>query len=61
MSAIYRARPGAVAAADSGDLEYVPADPRARPAREATETLDDWGRQHRAKIEIALSDLGFTG
>ncbi|KJS55631.1 diguanylate cyclase [Streptomyces rubellomurinus subsp. indigoferus] len=34
---------------------------RAKLAKEAAETLDDWEAAHRAKIDQALAGLGFTG
>ncbi|MFJ6771692.1 RraA family protein [Kitasatospora sp. NPDC091257] len=34
---------------------------RARLAKEAAETLDDWEAAHRARIDRALAELGFTG
>lgn len=62
-------RPGDVVVAGEEGVAVVPADrgaevlaqARARLAKEATETLDDWERRHRAKIEKALGELGFTG
>ncbi|WP_031075375.1 RraA family protein [Streptomyces sp. NRRL WC-3742] len=34
---------------------------RAKLAKEAAETLDDWEAAHRARIDRNLADLGFTG
>lgn len=34
---------------------------RDRLAKEAAETLDDWERAHRARIEKMLAERGFTG
>lgn len=62
-------RTGDIVVAGEEGVAVVPADrgadvlaeAQARLAKEATETLDDWERRHRARIEKALSDLGFTG
>ncbi len=34
---------------------------RAKLAKEAAETLDDWERAHRARIDKLLAEQGFTG
>ncbi|AEV86366.1 diguanylate cyclase [Actinoplanes sp. SE50] len=55
-------RAGDIVVADEEGIVVVPADrqaavltdSRARLAKEAAETLDDWERAHRAKIEKAL-------
>ncbi|MFE6049534.1 RraA family protein [Kitasatospora sp. NPDC056446] len=34
---------------------------RAKPAKEAAETLDAWEAEHRARIDRTLAELGFEG
>lgn len=63
-----RIHPGDIVVADEEGVAVVPvaqseqilAAAQSRLAEEATETLDDWERRHRARIEKALADLGFT-
>ncbi|MFJ9772589.1 RraA family protein [Kitasatospora sp. NPDC101157] len=45
------------AAERAGALEAA----RAKLAKEAAETLDDWEAAHHARIEQSLAELGFTG
>jgi 4-hydroxy-4-methyl-2-oxoglutarate aldolase len=45
----------------AGQQARVLADARARLAREASETLDDWAAAHRARIDQILADGGFPG
>jgi 4-hydroxy-4-methyl-2-oxoglutarate aldolase len=45
----------------AGRRDEVSADVRARLAREATETLDEWQAAHRARIERLLAENGFRG
>ncbi|MYW65769.1 RraA family protein [Streptomyces sp. SID8379] len=60
---------GDVVVADEDGVVVVPADrgdeiltaARTKLAKEAAETLDEWEAAHRAKIEKALSEGGFTG
>lgn len=41
--------------------DQVLRDARARLAKEAAQTLDDWEQAHRAQVEKTLADQGFTG
>ncbi|MFD0397299.1 RraA family protein [Kitasatospora sp. NPDC127121] len=60
---------GDVVVADEEGVVVVPADrraealaaARAKLAKEAAETLDDWEAAHRTRIEKTLGELGFTG
>ncbi|MFJ8826370.1 RraA family protein [Streptomyces sp. NPDC102467] len=60
---------GDVVVADEDGVVVVPVDRRDRTltaaramlAKEAAESLDDWEAAHRAKIDKALSEGGFTG
>ncbi|MEV7025645.1 RraA family protein [Kitasatospora sp. NPDC093558] len=60
---------GDVVVADEEGVVVVPAArqdetlaaARAKLAKEAAETLDDWEAAHRAKIEKALGEVGFNG
>ncbi|MCQ4211087.1 RraA family protein [Streptomyces longispororuber] len=62
-------RAGDVVVADEDGVVVVPqdragqvvADARAKLAAESAETLDAWEAAHRAKIEKALGEGGFTG
>ncbi|MBR7834716.1 RraA family protein [Actinospica durhamensis] len=62
-------RPGDIVVADEDGVAVVPAErgnevlaaARAKLAKEAGESLDDWERQHHARIEKALSELGHVG
>ncbi|MFE2414684.1 RraA family protein [Kitasatospora sp. NPDC059408] len=59
---------GDVVVADEEGVVVVPASrreetlaaARAKLAKEAAETLDEWEAAHRAKIEKALGEVGFT-
>ncbi|SEK50020.1 hypothetical protein [Streptacidiphilus jiangxiensis] len=31
-----------------------------RPLKEAAQTLDDWQADHRARIDVALAEAGFS-
>ncbi|MGW6708962.1 RraA family protein [Streptomyces sp. NPDC054956] len=61
--------PGDIVVADEEGIVVTPAArqeeillaARAKVAKEAEESLDDWEEQHRSRIEKALNDLGFTG
>ncbi|MGW2277078.1 RraA family protein [Streptomyces sp. NPDC001770] len=61
--------PGDIVVADEEGVVVTPAArqeeiltaSRARLAKEAEESLDAWEADHRARIEKALSDGGFTG
>ncbi|MGW1158478.1 RraA family protein [Streptomyces sp. NPDC002519] len=61
--------PGDVVVADEEGVVVTPADrheeilaaARAKLAKEEKESLDSWETQHRARIEKALSEEGFTG
>ncbi|MFD7450222.1 RraA family protein [Kitasatospora sp. NPDC059827] len=61
--------PGDIVVADEEGVVAVPAAERtavleaarAKLAKEAAETLDDWEAAHRARIEQSLAELGFTG
>jgi regulator of RNase E activity RraA len=61
--------PGDIVVADEEGVVVTPAArreeilaaARAKLAREAEESLDAWEANHRARIEKALSDEGFTG
>ncbi|MFG3225288.1 RraA family protein [Kitasatospora sp. NPDC048194] len=50
-----------VVAVPAADRAKVLAAARAKLAKEAAETLDDWEAAHRARIERGLAELGFTG
>lgn len=60
---------GDIVVADEEGVVVVPADrraealeaARAKLAKEAAETLDDWEAAHRTRIEKTLGELGFTG
>ncbi len=45
----------------AADRERVLEAARAKLAKEADETLDDWEAAHRARIDRALAELGFQG
>ncbi|MFD0260895.1 RraA family protein [Kitasatospora indigofera] len=61
--------PGDIVVADEEGIVVTPAArqeeilgaARAKLAKEAEESLDDWEAQHRARIEKALAEQGFTG
>ncbi|MFD6326030.1 RraA family protein [Streptomyces sp. NPDC058442] len=61
--------PGDIVVADEEGIVVVPAAreeeiltaARSRLAKEAEESLDTWESHHRARIEKALTDQGFTG
>ncbi|GAB2781044.1 RraA family protein [Streptomyces chlorus] len=61
--------PGDIVVADEEGIVVVPAAreeevleaARSRLTKEAEESLDAWEENHRARIEKALSDQGFTG
>ena len=61
-------RPGDIVVAGEDGVAVVPADrsgevlaaAQAKLAKEAEESLDDWERQHRARIEKALGELGYA-
>ncbi|MEV7597904.1 RraA family protein [Kitasatospora sp. NPDC089797] len=61
--------PGDIVVADEEGVVVVPAADRARAleaaraklAKEAAETLDDWEAAHHARIEQNLAELGFEG
>ncbi|MCX5213232.1 RraA family protein [Kitasatospora sp. NBC_00240] len=61
--------PGDIVVADEEGIVVTPAArqaevlgaARAKLAEEAEESLDDWAAQHRARIETALAERGFTG
>jgi len=60
--------PGDIVVADEEGIAVVPAarqeevlaETRARQAAEATQTLDDWERSHRARIDAILREAGFA-
>jgi 4-hydroxy-4-methyl-2-oxoglutarate aldolase len=60
-------RPGDVVVADEEGIVVVPGDrqdevfaeARARLAREARESLDQWERAHRARVDTILAEAGF--
>ncbi|MFE4599632.1 RraA family protein [Kitasatospora indigofera] len=60
--------PGDIVVADEEGIVVTPAArqeeilgaARAKLAKEAEESLDDWEAQHRARIEKALAEQGFT-
>lgn len=62
-------RPGDIVVGSEEGVAVVPADragqvsadAQARLAKEAAEGLDGWERQHRARIDKALGELGYTG
>lgn len=62
-------RPGDTVVADEEGIVVVPADrhdevlaaSRAKLAKEESESLDDWERAHRSRIEKTLTEQGFTG
>ncbi|MFE4632575.1 RraA family protein [Streptomyces sp. NPDC056773] len=64
-----RVHPGDLVVADEEGIVVTPAArqeeilraARDKLAKEAGESLDAWEEQHRARIEQALSGLGFTG
>ena len=64
-----RVRAGDVVVADEEGVVVTPrdrqqqvlADARATLAREAAESLDDWERAHRARIDAILAGHAFTG
>ncbi|HEY1511532.1 MAG TPA: RraA family protein [Solirubrobacteraceae bacterium] len=45
----------------SARCDQVLGDARARLAKEAGESLDDWEQAHRARIDRILAERGFTG
>ncbi|MFF0739461.1 RraA family protein [Streptomyces sp. NPDC004111] len=61
--------PGDIVVADEEGIVVTPAArqeetlgaARAKLAKEAAESLDEWEAQHRARIEKALEEVGFTG
>ncbi|WP_328302479.1 RraA family protein [Streptomyces sp. NBC_00435] len=61
--------PGDIVVADEEGIVVTPAarqeevlrEVRAKLAKEAGESLDAWEEQHRARIEKALGEQGFTG
>ncbi|WP_229927600.1 RraA family protein [Kitasatospora indigofera] len=61
--------PGDIVVADEEGIVVTPAARQeeilgaalAKLAKEAEESLDDWEAQHRARIEKALAEQGFTG
>ncbi|MER7405774.1 hypothetical protein ABT373_25635 [Streptomyces sp. NPDC000070] len=68
-AAIVRRRPapgcrglrGRRAVTPAARREEILAAARAKLAKEAEQSLDAWEADHRARIEKALSDQGFTG
>ncbi|QWF83027.1 RraA family protein [Amycolatopsis sp. CA-230715] len=64
-----RVRSGDIVVADEegivvcpgADQDQVLADARAKLAKEAEQSLDEWERAHRARVEKALAEHGFPG
>ncbi|HEY1622752.1 MAG TPA: RraA family protein [Streptosporangiaceae bacterium] len=62
-------RAGDLVVADEEGVVVVPAarqdqvlrDARAKDAKEASQTLDEWEADHRARVDAILRDKGFTG
>ncbi|MFE4973953.1 RraA family protein [Kitasatospora sp. NPDC056651] len=62
-------RPGDIVVADEEGVVVTPADrqaqvlsaARTKLAQEAAQSLDAWEQLHRARIDEALGELGFTG
>ena len=61
--------PGDIVIADEDGVVVVPATraqevlaaARTRLAREAEQSLDEWEQEHRARVDKALDEVGFTG
>jgi 4-hydroxy-4-methyl-2-oxoglutarate aldolase len=66
-----RVEPGDVVVADEEGIVVVPrgraeevlraAEAKAKAAKDAAVSLDEWARAHRKRIDSTLRDLGFTG